>query len=163
MSEGAPVRGTVATGFERVRDVFRRNFTQRGELGAAVAAYHDGEKVVDLWGGYRDAEGTSPWTEDTLVLVFSTTKGVAAAGMAHTHSQGLFEYDEAVSQHWPAFGRRGKDGITIRELLGHRAGVAAIGRNVRPDTVVRDSLPPWLVKIRFSKPLTPKYVPRSRN
>lgn len=135
MSGEPPIDGTVASGFERVREVFRRNFTQRKELGAAVAAYHDGERIVDLWGGYRDSEATSPWTEDTLVLVFSTTKGVAAASMAHAQSHGLFEYDDRVVEHWPAFGEHGKDSITIRELLGHRAGVAAIGRELRPSDI----------------------------
>lgn len=140
MSREPVVGGTVASGFERVRAAFRRNFSQRNELGAAVAAYRDGEKIVDLWGGYRDAEATSPWTADTLVLVFSTTKGLAAAGMAHARSRGLFEYDERVAEHWPAFGENGKDSITIRDLLGHRGGVAAIGRSLRPaDIANRDA------------------------
>lgn len=74
-----PVRGEVAAGFEPVERIFRANFTERNELGAACAVYHAGEKVVDLWGGYRDTAATKPWEEDTMVLVFSTTKGVSAA------------------------------------------------------------------------------------
>lgn len=121
-----PVGGTVAPGFERVETVFRRNFSERGELGAACAAYHEGRKVVDLWGGYRDIARTDPWDEDTLVLCFSTTKGVAAAAMARAHAAGYFEYDDRVADHWPAFGQAGKSDVTVRELLGHRGGVAAM-------------------------------------
>lgn len=136
MSErGPPIGGTVAPGFEPVRDAFERNFTQRGERGAAVAAYHEGEQVVDLWGGYRDVRGTTPWTDDTLVLVFSTTKGIAAAGMAHAHSAGLFEYDDRVAEYWPAFGTHDKDDVTIRQLLAHQGGVAAIDGTVTPEDI----------------------------
>lgn len=133
--DGPPIDGTVAPGFEPVREAFERNFTRRNELGAAVAAYHGGENVVDLWGGYRNRKATSPWTADTLVLVFSTTKGVAAAGMAHAHSAGLFEYDDRVAEYWPAFGENGKSDITIRELLGHRGGVAALDGDLTPGDV----------------------------
>jgi len=137
---GPPIGGAVAPGFEPVREAFERNFARRGELGAAVAAYHEGEVVIDLWGGYRDAGGTTPWTADTLVLVFSTTKGVAAAGMAHARSAGLFEYDDRVADHWPEFGTDGKGAVTVRQLLGHRAGVAAMDGAVTPgDVADRDS------------------------
>lgn len=136
-----PIGGTVAPGFEPVRDEFERNFTQRGELGAAVAAYHEGETVVDLWGGYRDASGTTPWTADTLVLVFSTTKGIAAAGMTHAHAAGLFAYDDRVAEYWPAFASNGKDDITIRQLLAHQGGLAALDGKLAPgDIADRDSL-----------------------
>lgn len=130
-----PVGGSVAPGFEPVRDVFERTVAEGGELGAAVAAYHDGEQVVDLWGGYRDAAGTDPWTEETLVLFFSTTKGVAAAGMAHAHSAGRFEYDDRVAEHWPEFATNGKEDVTIRQLLAHRAGLAALGGGLTPDEI----------------------------
>jgi CubicO group peptidase (beta-lactamase class C family) len=120
------VHGPVAPGFERVQRVFERNFEAHGELGAACAAYHRGEKVVDLWGGYRDTARTKPWGENTLVLMFSATKGVASATMARAHAQGLFSYDDPVAAHWPAFGTNGKADVTVRELLAHQAGVAAI-------------------------------------
>ncbi|HYU72243.1 MAG TPA: serine hydrolase domain-containing protein, partial [Ktedonobacteraceae bacterium] len=71
------IRGSVASGFEEVERAFTKNFSERGELGAACAVYHQGKKVVDLWGGYRDAKSQAPWEEDTLVLVFSVTKGMA--------------------------------------------------------------------------------------
>src|SRR4029078_9383621 len=74
--------GKVASGFESVRDEFERNFTDRGEIGAAVAAYWRGEKVVDLWGGRRLPDGEAAWEEDTMVVVNSTTKGVSAMTLA---------------------------------------------------------------------------------
>jgi CubicO group peptidase (beta-lactamase class C family) len=136
-----PVGGRVAPGFDPVESVFRETLRDGRELGAACAVCHRGELVVDLWGGYRDADRTEPWTEDTLVLVFSTTKGVAATAMAHAHSQGHFDYDDRVAEHWPAFAQHGKCGVTIRQLLAHQAGVAAIGRNLTPaDVADHDSL-----------------------
>lgn len=130
-----PVRGSVAPGFEPVQRTFERNFADRDELGAACAAYHRGEKVVDLWGGYRDADRSSPWSEDTLVLTFSATKGVAAAVMAHAHTKGLFSYDDTVASYWPAFGANGKADVTVRDLLAHRAGVAAIDVTLTPGRI----------------------------
>jgi CubicO group peptidase (beta-lactamase class C family) len=132
---GPPVGGQVAAGFEPVEAAFRETLRDDRELGAACAAVHDGDLVVDLWGGYRDRERTDPWGADTLVLLFSATKGVAAAAMAHARSRGRFDYDDRVADHWPAFARHGKGGVTVRELLGHRAGLAAIGRNLGPTDV----------------------------
>lgn len=133
--QSASVRGDVAAGFEAVEDAFRTNFTERNELGAACAVYHRGQKVVDLWGGYRDIAATQPWEEDTMVLVFSTTKGVSAIAMALAHARNYFEYDDEVSSHWPSFGQNGKDAVTVRELLDHQAGVAAIDENLTPEKI----------------------------
>lgn len=124
--------GSVAAGFEPVETAFRETLSGERELGAACAVSYRGDLVVDLWGGHRDAQQTKPWTENTVVLVFSTTKGVAAAAMAHAYSQGYFGYDDRVCDHWPAFAQHGKENITIRQLLAHQAGVAAIGKNLTP-------------------------------
>lgn len=70
------VEGDVAPGFGGVADAFRRNFEKWGEVGAAVAVFHEGRKIVDLWGGFRDGTRRLPWEEDTMVMVFSSTKGV---------------------------------------------------------------------------------------
>src|SRR5579884_1459104 len=119
------VEGWTAPGFEEVRREFERNFAFRRELGAAVAAYHRGGKVVDLWGGARDPEG-DPWREDTLVMVYSTSKGLAAMTLALAHSRGWIDYDELVTRYWPEFGQAGKERVTVRQLLGHEAGVPVI-------------------------------------
>ena len=130
-----PIEGTVAPGFEPMRDMFEENFTARGEIGAACAVYHHGAKVVDLWGGHRDRARTMPWTEDTRVLMFSATKGVAAAAMAHAHAKGLFDYDDRVADHWPTFAQGGKSSVTIRQLLAHQAGLAAIDGTLTPERI----------------------------
>ena len=120
------VRGEVAPGFERVEEAFKENFAKRREYGAACAVYHRGEKVVDLWGGYRDLSSERPWEEDTLVLMYSTTKGVAAMSFAVANSRGLLDYDEKVSTYWPEFGQHGKEDITVRQLLAHQAGLCVV-------------------------------------
>ena len=89
--------GRVAPGFEEVQAEFERNFRERGEIGAAVAAYWRGEKVVDLWGGRRSPTGGAPWNEDTMVVVNSTTKGLAAMTIAVANSRGWIDYDAPVS------------------------------------------------------------------
>ena len=120
------VSGWVAEGFEAVRAAFEENFQYRNEIGAACAVYHKGQPVVDLWGGWRDPKARAPWVEDTLVLVFSTTKGMASLAVAVAHSRGLFDYDESVATYWPEFAQEGKGDVTVRQLLSHQAGLSAI-------------------------------------
>lgn len=127
------IDGHVAPGFELVRHEFERNFRERNDLGAAVAAYVKGEKVVDLWGGTRDARDGSRWEKDTLVLVYSTSKGLAAMTLALAHSRGWLDYDARVTDYWPEFGQEGKDQLTIRQLLKHEAGVPVIDERLDPD------------------------------
>jgi CubicO group peptidase (beta-lactamase class C family) len=100
------VEGTVARGFEPVRDAFVENFTLRGELGGACCVYRNGEKVVDLWGGVRDRKSGEPWRSDTMVVVHSATKGLAAMVIALLRSRGLLDHDERVSSYWPEFAQR---------------------------------------------------------
>ncbi len=120
------ISGFVKPGFEAVRETFIENFTQRSELGTACCIYYQGQKVVDLWGGIRNKEAGEPWEEDTMVCVFSTTKGMAGLAMALAHSRGLFDYEERVCTYWPEFAQQGKEQITIRQLLSHQAGLFAI-------------------------------------
>ncbi|WP_328476052.1 beta-lactamase family protein [Actinoplanes sp. NBC_00393] len=122
------VSGDVDEGYGPVADAFRRNFAERGEVGAACAVYRDGRKVVDLWGGYRDGRNRAPWREDTLVTVFSSTKGVSGLAIAVAHSRGLLDYDAPVSTYWPEFAEHGKQAMTVRQLLSHQGGLAAIDR-----------------------------------
>jgi CubicO group peptidase (beta-lactamase class C family) len=120
------MHGAVDEGYGPVADAFRANFAERGELGAACAVYRDGLKIVDLWGGHRDAVTRAPWEEDTLVTMFSTTKGVASMAVAVAHSRGLLDYDTSVARYWPEFGAAGKEHVSVRQLLSHQAGLCAI-------------------------------------
>lgn len=120
------IQGDVAIGYGPVADAFRRNFSERGEIGAAVAVYRDGVKVVDLWGGCMDGDTGEPWREDTVVVMMSTTKGVSSLALALAHSRGLLDHDARVADYWPQFGWRGKDEITVRQLLSHQAGLPVI-------------------------------------
>ncbi len=120
------IGGFVKPGFEAVKAQFQLNFHERGELGAACAVYHRGEPVVDLWGGYRDAGRTEPWEEDTLVMMYSTSKGLAAMAVALAHARGQLDYDATVASVWPEFAQHGKGEITVRQLLGHQAGLCVI-------------------------------------
>ena len=124
------VAGTVAAGFEPVRDAFTANFAERGELGGAVCVVVAGEVVVDLWGGVRAQRGGAPWSADTMTLVHSTTKGLSAMVLALLHSRGLLDYDEPVARYWPEFAQAGKQDITIRQLLAHQAGLFAFDERV---------------------------------
>ena len=118
--------GWIGPGFEEVREEFDRNFVERGEIGAAVCAYWSGEKVVDLWGGRRTPTGGEPWNKDTLVVVNSTTKGLAAMTIAVANSRGWIDYDALVAEYWPEFAQNGKGAITVRQLLSHEAGLVWI-------------------------------------
>ena len=124
------VRGDVDEGYGPVAEEFRRNFAERGEIGAACAVYRDGVKVVDLWGGYRDGRQRLPWLADTMVTVFSTTKGVASLAVAVAHARGLLDYDAPVAGYWSEFAAAGKEAVTVRQLLSHQAGLPAIGRRL---------------------------------
>ncbi|MFE2171104.1 serine hydrolase domain-containing protein [Streptomyces sp. NPDC059447] len=127
------VHGSVAEGFEPVREAFVRNFEVLGDRGAAVAVYRDGRKVVDLWGGTKDAdggEGSEPWGEDTAQIVRSATKGVAAAVPLLLHQRGLLDLDAPVGSYWPEFKTGGKEKTLVRDLLAHRAGVPALDRGL---------------------------------
>jgi CubicO group peptidase (beta-lactamase class C family) len=130
MAESTAILGIVKPGFEAVREAFVENFKQRNELGAACCVYHNGEKVVDLWGGIRDRTTGAPWEENTIVITYSATKGLAGLTMALAHSRGLFEYDERVIKYWPDFGQHGKDKVTIRQLFAHQAGLFALDKRV---------------------------------
>jgi CubicO group peptidase (beta-lactamase class C family) len=124
------VEGHVSSGFEAVRDAFDDNFDRRGELGGACCVYHRGEQVVDLWGGIRNKQTGEPWENDTMVVVHSATKGLAAMTLAVAHSRGWLDYEQPVCAYWPEFAQQGKERITVRQLLAHQAGLFAIDEPV---------------------------------
>ncbi len=115
----------MSAGFEAVRDAFVENFSLRHELGGACCVYQRGDKVVDLWGGVRNKVTGEPWEANTMVLVYSATKGLAAMTLAVAHSRGWLDYEERVSTYWPEFAQEGKGTITVRQLLAHQAGLFA--------------------------------------
>jgi CubicO group peptidase (beta-lactamase class C family) len=129
------IEGHVSRGFEVVREVFADNFVRRHELGAACCAYHRGEKIVDLWGGFRNKQTGSPWQQDTMVIVYSATKGLAAMTLAVAHSRGWLDYEERVCAYWPEFAQHGKGRITVRQLLAHQAGLYALDEPLDRDLV----------------------------
>jgi CubicO group peptidase (beta-lactamase class C family) len=129
-SRNISVEGYVRAGFEHVREIFAENFAKRHELGGACCAYHNGEKVVDLWGGIRNGTTGDAWEPDTMVLVYSATKGLAAMTMALAHSRGWLDYEARVCTYWPEFAQHGKENVTVRQLLGHQAGLFALDEPV---------------------------------
>jgi CubicO group peptidase (beta-lactamase class C family) len=120
------VEGYVRAGFETVRDAFADNFARRRELGGACCAFRRREKIVDLWGGVRNKQTGEPWEQDTMVIIYSATKGLAAMTLAVAHSRGWLDYEERVCTYWPEFAQQGKERITVRQLLGHQAGLYAL-------------------------------------
>ncbi|GAA5211431.1 serine hydrolase domain-containing protein [Streptomyces thinghirensis] len=136
MNADMDVHGTVAEGFEPVRDAFARNFTALGDRGAAVAVYRNGRKVIDLWGGTRDVDdsaGTEPWRRGTAQVVRSATKGVAAAVPLLLHQRGELDLDAPVGEYWPQFKAHGKERVLVRHVLNHRAGLPVLDRPLTPD------------------------------
>jgi CubicO group peptidase (beta-lactamase class C family) len=124
------IEGHVSRGFEVVREAFAENFARWHELGGACCAYYRGEKVVDLWGGVRNKQTGEPWEKDTMVIVHSATKGLAAMTLAMAHSRGWLDYEERVATYWPEFAQHGKQKITVRQLLAHQAGLFAFDEPV---------------------------------
>jgi CubicO group peptidase (beta-lactamase class C family) len=151
---GTAIDGWVAPGFEAVRRSFQENFDAGNEVGAAFAAYHRGEKVVDLWGGVADRTTGRPWSEDSLALVYSTTKGITAMCAHRLAQKGLLDVDASVATYWPEFAQAGKDEITVADLLSHRAGLAWID-----GTMSFDDMLAWEPVIRALERQAPSWTP----
>jgi len=125
-----PIEGNCDARFERVRSAFAANFSDRGEDGAAIAVMVDGRLVVDLWAGFTDRARSKPWHRDTIVNVFSVTKGIVALAANQLRDRGLLDFDAPVARYWPEFSQAGKADVTVRHLLSHRAGLPAISRRL---------------------------------
>jgi CubicO group peptidase (beta-lactamase class C family) len=122
----AEIGGWVDTQFEPVLDAFADNFDSRAEVGAAVCVYVDGRPVVDLWGGVADATTGKPWLADSVVLVYSSTKGVTSVCANLLIERGLLDPGAPVSEYWPEFAAGGKGAITVAQLLSHQAGLPLV-------------------------------------
>jgi CubicO group peptidase (beta-lactamase class C family) len=118
------VDGFIAPGFEPVAEAFERNFTEHAELGAAFAAYRDGEVVVDIWGGIADRASGRPWQTDTTQVIFSGTKALAAICILLLIERGLLELESPVADYWPEFAAAGKEGILVDQIVTHTAGLS---------------------------------------
>ena len=117
------IQGDHAPKFEALAAVFENNFKEHGEIGASLCIYQQGEKVVDLWGGHADAARSRPWEKDTLVNVWSTTKGMMALCVARLVDQGHLDMSRPVAEYWPEFGANGKEHATVAQLFSHQAGL----------------------------------------
>jgi CubicO group peptidase (beta-lactamase class C family) len=120
------VEGFCDPGFSALRAAFAENFASRGEPGAAVAVAVNGRVVADLWGGWRDAARTRPWARDTRVNFFSVSKALCAIAALRLVERGIVDLDAPVARLWPEFAQGGKDAVTVRQILSHRAGLPSI-------------------------------------
>src|SRR5262245_62581915 len=111
-----PLGGTCSTRFDSLRELFTAKLQSGEDLGASVALNIDGERVVDLWGGWADEARTVPWTENTITNVFSTTKTMTALAALVLVDRGLLDLDANVARYWPEFAARGKAGVKVRHL-----------------------------------------------
>jgi len=152
----APMDGFVHPEFLSVATTLRRLLTSHPG-GAAVCVYHRGRCVADLWGGYRDDQGT-PWTRSTMAPSFSTTKGVASTLLHRLVDRGLVEYDTPVAHYWPEFGQEGKAAITVRQVLAHQSGLYHIRQMIdRADRMLD-----WKFMIRTIEQTRPAHEPGTR-
>jgi CubicO group peptidase (beta-lactamase class C family) len=150
---GDGISGHAEPGYEAVAEAFADNFVSRNELGAACCMYVEGVPVIDLWGGVRNRKTGEPWEQNTMVIVWSATKGMSGLAVALAESRGLLDYGERVSTYWPEFGQRGKETITVRQLLSHQAGLFALDAPV--DKKVLGDLDRLAVVLAQQKPEWP--------
>jgi len=150
--------GTCAPQFASVREEFERNLAERGEVGASVCVTVDGETVVDLWGGVADPQTDKPWSDDTVCVVWSSTKGAVALCAHMLVSRGQLALDAPVVDYWPEFAKHGKDTITVRQLLSHQAGLAAIS-----DPVPENGFCDWDLIVDLLAKQEPLWAPGTRN
>jgi CubicO group peptidase (beta-lactamase class C family) len=135
---------------QRLKPLFQENFEKFGELGAAVSVWQNGKPIIDLYGGFRDAHRENPWTSDTLVLVWSATKGIGSACVLHVLQENNINLDRRVAEFWPEFAQGSKERITLAQLLSHQAGLCALDRRV--DVLDYDAV---IRALEHQKPLWP--------
>jgi CubicO group peptidase (beta-lactamase class C family) len=115
---------------QRLEPLFQENFQKFGELGAAVSVWQNGKPIADLYSGFRDARHEEPWASDTLVLVWSATKGMGSACLLHALQEHNLDINQRVAEFWPEFAQAGKERVTLAQLLSHQAGLCALDRRV---------------------------------
>ena len=122
------IHGHCDERFVQVRDAFEKNFVEKGDIGASFAATIEGEYVVDIWGGHRDANRTEPWEEDTIINVYSSTKTMTFLAALMLEDRGQLDLDACVTDYWPEFGTNGKENVRVKHFLSHSAGVPGFSR-----------------------------------
>ncbi len=151
MSDIMRVHGHVEPGFEPVRATFRANFRRGGETGAAFCAYKDGRMVANLWAGVADVASGRAWEEDTLCVIVSATKGLAATCCLMLAERGELDYDAPIADYWPGFERASKAQITARQLMNHRSGLCAFDTPLTIDDFSRGK--PVVAAMEAQRPL----------
>lgn len=119
--------------FSGVKEAFEANFANGEDIGASVCITKDGETVVDLWGGHADAALSKPWTRDTIVNVYSTTKTMTAMTALMLADRGLIDFDAPVALYWPEFAQNGKHDIKVSHLMAHTAGLPGWTEKLAPE------------------------------
>ncbi len=117
------IQGACDPAFAAVREALERNFTDHGEIGSAVCIYHQGKKVVDLWGGHQDAARSIPWREDTMCLMYSIAKSMCALCVHILADRGLVDLEAPVADYWPEFAQNGKENVLVRHIISHYCGI----------------------------------------
>lgn len=153
------VGGTVQKGWESLRYLFQKNFEENRDLGASLAIYHQGRLIVNLWGGWFNQEKTRPYNNDTLQVVFSTSKGLVAIAMALCVQRGLLNYSDLVIEHWPEYGQCGKENTTVADIMSHRAGLPAVRNSNRSVDEYLD----WYALIHKLEKQEPYWIPGTQH
>lgn len=156
IDDGRRIHALADEGYGAVVDVFLANFRDRHDLGAACAVYVDGRLVVDAWGGIADRRTGRAWERDTAAVIFSCSKGLLAVCAYLLVEDGVLELDAPVARYWPEFGQEGKEGITVRSLFSHRAGLSALDRDLMLADVVA-----WDPVIRAIEHQRPHWAPEA--
>ena len=160
MADVTTIHGTTDPRFDGVREAFAQNFAESDELGASVHVMVEGETVVDLWGGLADRESGRPWEQETLVNVWSSTKGVLSTAAHVLVDRGMLDLDAPVARYWPEFAQQGKDRIPVRWLLSHQAGLPVIdGDGELPALACQD----WDLITRAIAATKPQWEPGTRH
>ena len=152
------IQGTCDAKFQEVRQEFERNFQERGEVGASVCVTVGGETVVDLWGGLANNRTDTPWTDETVSIVFSSTKGATAICAHMLAARGELDLDAPVAKYWPEFAQSGKENIPVKMLLNHQAGLPAV-RETLPQGAYAD----WDLVVNALAKEEPFWEPGTRN
>ncbi len=154
LADGRRIHGFVEAGYGGVMDAFIANFARRHDVGAACAAYVDGQRVVEVWGGVADTRTRRPWQRDTTAVIFSCSKGLLAICAYRLVQDGRLDLDGPIAAYWPAFAAAGKSAITVREAMSHHSGLAAIDVDLTLPEVLA-----WEPVIRALEAQPPRHHP----